>query len=803
MRSHLNRFRSRVTRVIRATAYGAGMSDTTIDTAPLPADRLTPLLFAIAIFTSASLVFVVQPMVTKLVLPMLGGSPSVWNTAMVFFQAALLVGYGYAHGIQRIGSIKLQVTVHLVLLTCAALFLPLHINGWLGDPDPAAPIWWLLGTLALSVGAPFAILSATAPLLQAWYARVRVGYPDGQNPYVLYAASNLGSFLALLSYPVLIEPLSTLSGQRLGWSGGYAVFMILIALLAFVVWSRRLDRAAEPAPLATSAPIPWREKGVLVLLAAAPSSLMLGVTAHLSTDVASAPFLWVIPLALYLLTFVIAFQNKPWIPLPITLVIQGAVGALCVLLVAFRSANWAMAFSIHLLAFFFTALKCHQLLAARRPAPDRLTEFYLLLSLGGVVGGAFTALLAPAIFNMVWEYPLVLVLVGLARPWGKGRLDRDYFIALGIAAFFCVLPVGVSLWLSANDDARGIFFQIFKEGMSGPAMMMMMPAAIAAFLVRDRALVFTAVLLMMTLSSQWIARGYDWSYSERSFFGVMRVANVPDPLMGGDVHVLMHGTTLHGAQARNALNECAPTLYYNVVTPIGQSALMVQQRGPARIGVVGQGSGAMAAYKRPVDRMTFFEIDPMVDRLSRDPKWFTYISKCAEGPVDTVLGDARLTLNHQPAGSYDLLIIDAFSSDAVPTHLLTTEAIQGYLRLLKPDGVVLLHLSNRNLEITLPAIAAARKLGVPSLHQLYSQTGDARMAEASTEALILSPTEAGLRDFRRDSRWKTPAATSVKPWTDDYVNLFGSLWRVLWLDIQYAWQDFGAFWGRMLHRVFG
>ncbi len=754
------------------------MSETTIDTAPAAPDRLTPVLFAVAIFTSAALVFVVQPMVTKLILPMLGGSPAVWNTAMVFFQAALLAGYGYAHLLQRIGSIKTQVGVHLALLALAAFFLPLHVNDLLGAPDPAAPILWLLSTLALSVGAPFAVLSATAPLLQAWYARVRAGHADGRNPYVLYAASNLGSFLALLSYPALIEPLATLSGQRWGWTLGYAAFGLMVVVLALVVWRRRIDRTAEPAPLARSAPMSWREKGILILLAAAPSSLMLGVTTHLSTDVASAPFLWVIPLALYLLTFVIAFQSRPWIPLPITLVVQAAIGAVVVLIVAFRTANWSMAFGIHLAAFFFAALMCHQLLAARRPAPDRLTEFYLLLSVGGVVGGAFTALLAPVIFNMVWEYPLVLVLVGLARPWGRGPLSRAQVALLLTAAVVALSPVLLSLWLNANDAARGRFYEIVPTGMGQLAMVMLIPAAICALLLCQRALVYTAVLLMITLSAQWIARGYDWSYSERSFFGVMRVANVPDPMMGGDVHVLMHGTTLHGAQARNELNECAPTLYYNTATPIGQSALMVQRRGPARIGVVGQGSGAMAAYKRTVDRMTFFEIDPMVDALSRDPEWFSYISDCAEGPIDTVLGDARLTLADQPADSYDLLIIDAFSSDAVPTHLLTEEAIAGYLRLLKPEGVVLLHLSNRNLEITLPAIAAAQALEVPALHQLYYETdASPDMAEASTEAVILGRSEAALVDFRADPRWKSPQPTRVRPWSDDYVNLIGALWR--------------------------
>lgn len=763
-----------------APAYGAGMSDTTGDSGIVSGapDRLTPILFAVAIFTSAALVFVVQPMVTKLVLPMLGGSPAVWNTAMVFFQTALLAGYGYAHLLQRVGSIKLQVGIHLALLLVAALFLPLSVNGLLGDPDPTAPIMWLLATLTLSVGAPFAVLSATAPLLQAWYARVRAGHADGQNPYVLYAASNLGSFLALLSYPILIEPLATLSAQRWGWSGGYVAFMLMVVALAFTVWRRRLDQTAEPAQLEASAPISWREKGILVLLAAAPSSLMLGVTSHLSTDVASAPFLWVLPLALYLLTFVIAFQNRPWIPLNVTLIIQGATGAIVVLIVAFRSANWSLAFGLHLTAFFFAALMCHQLLASRRPSPDRLTEFYLLMSLGGVVGGAFTALLAPVIFNMVWEYPLVLVLVGLARPWGKGPLTGTHIGTLVAACAVAASPVLLSIWLNANDDARGWFYANFPLGMDQLAMVMLMPAAICAFLLRDRALLFTAILLMITLSAQWIARGYDWSYSERSFFGVMRVANAPDPRLGGDVHVLMHGTTLHGAQARDGQFDCVPTLYYAEATPIGQAATMVGRRGPARIGVVGQGSGAMATYKRTEDTMTFFEIDPMVDRLSRDPQWFSYISTCASGPINTVLGDARLTLAKETPGSYDLLIIDAFSSDAVPTHLLTVEAIQGYLTMLKPDGVVLLHLSNRNLDITMPAVAAAQALGKPSLHQLYYESDSTpEMAEASTEALILSPTAEGLRDFSADQRWNSPARTVVRPWTDDYVNLFGSLQR--------------------------
>ncbi|WP_421731586.1 fused MFS/spermidine synthase [Brevundimonas sp.] len=749
-------------------------------------DRVTPILFAVAIFTSAALVFVVQPMVTKLVLPMLGGSPSVWNTSMVFFQAALLVGYAYAHALQRLKALRSQLAVHLALLVAAALFLPLKISGLLGDPDPSAPIGWLLATLALSVAAPFAVLSATAPLLQAWYARVRAGHADGQNPYVLYAASNLGSFLALLAYPILIEPLASLSSQRAGWSGGYAVFMLLIVALAWVVWRRRVEVAgtvmSDPAPLAASPQIPWREKGVLVLLAAAPSSLMLGVTAHLSTDVASAPFLWVAPLALYLLTFVVAFQTRPAIPMPITLMIQAALGAATVSMMAFRTGEWALIFGLHLATFFFTALMCHQAMAARRPAPDRLTEFYLLMSLGGVVGGAFTALIAPSLFNMVWEYPLVLVLVGLARPWGGwnplSRAQIGLFLA-GIA--LAIVPPMALEVMRYNPEFRAMFS---NTGMIQTAQLILGGAAICAFLVRERAILFTIILAAVVMSGFHIARGYDWALTERSFFGVMRVATTNDERLGGPVNVLMHGTTLHGAQARDPGFACMPTLYYAPATPIGQAMQMVQRRAwGVNVGIVGQGSGAMAGYKRGEDRLTFFEIDPMVDRLSRDPKWFTFINGCAKndgpgGQIRTVLGDARLTMAKEPAGTYDYLLIDAFSSDAVPTHLLTEEAIAGYLKLLKPDGVVVLHLSNRNLEITQPAEAAARTLGVPHLHQIYVENAEAPdMAEASTEALILSPTEAGLEEFRADPRWASPPETDVRPWTDDYVNLFGSLWR--------------------------
>ena len=390
--------------------------------ADVPARQAPPALFALTVFTSAALVFMVQPMVAKLVLPLLGGSSSVWNTSMAFFQFALLAGYFYAHLLQRLKSVRAQAMTHVAALVIAAVVLPLRVSGLAGPPSSDCPNLWLLAVLTLSIGAPFAVLSATAPLVQAWHART-IGAAEGKEPYVLYAASNLGSLLALLAYPAIVEPLTTLAGQRYGWSGGYGLFVLIIGTLAIAV-SR--VRAADVEKVQTTAPKPrWMDRLAWIALAAIPSSLMLGVTTYITTDVASAPFLWVVPLALYLGTFIIAFQEKPVIPLALTLTLQAAAISACVALLPFRSTDFVLQFSVQLAAFFLTTLMCHQRLVARRPDPAYLTEFYLCLSLGGVIGGSFNAFLAPVIFNNVWEYQIVLALAVLARPWGD--LNRLFF----------------------------------------------------------------------------------------------------------------------------------------------------------------------------------------------------------------------------------------------------------------------------------------------------------------------------------------------------------------------------------------
>lgn len=736
---------------------------TSLDAGLRPASPFAPALFAVTAFASAGLVFMVQPMAAKLVLPLLGGSPSVWNTSLAFFQTALLVGYGYAHFLQRVRSLRVQAAVHVAALAVAAIVLPLRVSGLVGEPTSDHPALWLLATLALSLGAPFAVLSATAPLVQAWHARV-LGQ-DGREPYVLYAASNLGSLLALLAYPVLIEPLTTLGAQRVGWSLGYGGFVLLMATLA--VTASRM-RGREPNALAEAAadarPITWRRRLVWIALAAAPSSLMMGVTTHITTDVASAPFLWVLPLALYLATFIIAFQAKPAIPDGLAILLQAAAVAACAAMLPFRMTNFALQLFVHLAAFFFTALICHQALVARRPEPARLTEFYLWMSFGGVVGGGFNAFLAPLIFNNVFEYPIVLALACLARPVWDGRVEIWRWATFIPGLFMAIAaPIWAApIWNGADHDLE--------------VKVMLAVATVCTFLVRRHRLMFFGMIIMLLVSASVVGDQVDVRKNWRSFFGVVRESQLEGTR--GVIRMLAHGTTLHGAQAMDPRWRCRPLVYYAPETPIGQVLSAKRaEKAALNIGAVGLGTGAVSAYVRSTDHLTFFEIDPLVVRIATDPQHFSYTTECAKGRVDYVLGDARLTLDKQPEGAFDVLLIDAFSSDSVPTHLMTTEAVQGYLARLKPDGVLVLHLSNRNLDLRAPAMAVAKAAGGVFLLQRHTPAADApTLWESYEDAIIVARSDAALARFRADPRWTAGDGDQVQPWTDDYVNIAGALY---------------------------
>lgn len=739
---------------------------TLIDAAAKAERPVSPALFGLTVFASASLVFMVQPMAAKLILPLLGGAPAVWNTSMAFFQGALLAGYAYAHLLQRVRSMRRQAVIHAAALLIAALVLPLRVHELLGPPSSDHPALWLLAALGLMVGGPFAILSATAPLAQAWHARVfRAG--EGRGPYVLYAASNLGSLIALLAYPVAVEPSLALQAQSIGWSLGYGAFALLMICLGLLV-------ARAPAvdhPVAAASPRPplrdlWRQRLTWVALAAIPSSLMLGVTTHLTTDVASAPFIWVVPLALYLLTFIIAFQDRPAIPPDAALLFQAAAVAACAVILPFKTTNLVVQLAVHLGAFFLTALVCHQGLVRRRPETSRLTEFYLFLSLGGVVGGAFNAFVAPVVFNNVWEYPLVLALSCLARPWEAG-FDKAWRWGVFVAAIVCVVAAPVVAGLVAGSE--------------GTVRILLAVVTVSAFLVRRSTMLFFATISMLLISAQAAGDRVDVRQSWRSFFGVVRQSAMPVDALGGEVRMLAHGTTLHGAQATSPDFRCRPLVYYAPETPIGQVfSAMRAENMRLEIGAVGLGTGAVAAYTRPGDRLTFFEIDPLVVKIANDPAYFTYTTECARGEVDYVIGDARLTLTDQPEGRFDLLLIDAFSSDAVPAHLLTLEAVRMYLDRLKPDGVLILHLSNRNLDLISPAMAVAEAAGGSALLQRHSAAyGSPPLWESAEDVIILAKSPEGLAPFANDVNWDPVDPTLARPWTDDYTNLPGALYARL------------------------
>ncbi|HEX4180827.1 MAG TPA: fused MFS/spermidine synthase [Caulobacteraceae bacterium] len=745
-------------------AEAVGRSSTTTGAAGLGAARFARGLFAGVVFSGAGLVFLVEPMIAKLVLPLLGGSPAVWNTSLAFFQAALLAGYAYAHLLQRAGSVRRQALIHLAMLIAAGAILPLRVSHALGDPRSLPPALWLTGVLALSVGAPFAALSATAPLLQAWYARLRAGEPDAENPYVLYVASNLGSLLALLAYPVLAEPLLRLRTQTLAWSLGYGAFVLMMALVARAAWAARDEAAPARAGTSADPAPPWSERLIWVGLAAAPSSLMLGVTSHITTDIASAPFLWVAPLALYLLTFIIAFQARPWVPPRLALIFQAAVVLACFISFSLVLKPFVVQLLLHLAGFFLTALICHQALAARRPSAGRLTEFYLAMSLGGVVGGAFNAFIAPRIFDTVFEYPLVLMLTCLVRPWGRGALtlNRLTILVAGLSA------AGMALALNG--------FQAFGLGVK----LLLAVTVVTAFVLRDRAWAFLALCLTLAFTAQQLAPQPDILRTQRGFFGVLRMTELNVPGLGL-ARLLAHGTTLHGAQAEAPDKMCQPLVYYAPTTPIGQVFTALGREKPAmRIGAIGMGAGTVAAYTRPTDALRFFEIDPLVVRMANDPTAFTYIHGCAKGRIDWVLGDARLTLAGEPPNAFDLLLVDAFSSDSVPAHLLTVEAMRGYLAHIKPDGVVIMHLSNRNLELMSPVAGIAEAAGGFALEQHYRPPpGALALVDTAEDAVIVGRSPAALAGFRADPRWSPARSNGVRVWTDDYTNLFGALVRRL------------------------
>ncbi|MCI3132706.1 spermidine synthase [Phenylobacterium aquaticum] len=718
-----------------------------------------------ATFISAGLVFLVEPLLAKLMLPLLGGTPAVWNTSLAFFQVALLAGYAYAHGLQRLKNARLQAVIHAGVLILAAATLPLRVTSLIGPPQTDHPAIWLLGALTLSIGAPFAALSATAPLVQAWHARV---YPsaDGGGPYSLYAASNLGSLLALLAYPTVVEPLMAVHDQTTIWSGLYLVFAGLLIYLAWRASSGAGAAQTETAIERTPAPT-WRTRITWLLLAAAPSSLMMGVTNHLSMDVASAPFLWVAPLALYLITFVIAFADKPPIPLKVALLLQAIFVPLCAAFAPYTAGPIGFQILLHLATFFAVALVCHLVLVSKRPAADHLTEFYLWMSAGGVVGGSFNAFLAPILFDNVWEYPIVLLLAGLARPWAREKIELWRWGACATAVALAVsAPLTAELYGYGEDSVEAI-----RHGL-------LLGAAILTLPVRNIMPMFVALIAVISVSAEYVGDRVNDGRTYRNFFGVLSETTEENDDLG-DIKIIWHGSTVHGAQLADKAKACEPLLYYGHATSMGKLFARLQaEPHPLQLGVVGLGAGVTSTITRPGDEMTYFEINPLVRDLATDPKHFTFLSNCAKGHVGIVMGDARFTVQQQPNAKFDFLMIDAFSSDAIPAHLLTVEAMRIYLAKLKDDGVLLIHISNRNLELGSPALAVAKAAGAVAVLNDYDAPEDANNFLDTGETMVLvAKHPAVLAKYAPDAGWSPTPPKVVRPWTDDYTNLIGALYR--------------------------
>ncbi len=729
-------------------------------------------LFVVTVFASAVLVFLVEPMMARLLLPLLGGSAAVWNTSLAFFQLALLAGYVYAHLLQKLARVGAQIAIHMGVLLVAALSLPLHVGELFGAPSSDQPVLWLLGTLTVSLGAPFAALSATAPLVQAWHARaIRHGHT--REPYALYAASNLGSLLALVAYPALVEPNVRLHAQTAAWSGFYLGFAVLAALLGLCVWRvARAPALEKPMPASAAASdaasdfvSPMQERLVWLALAAAPSSLMLGVTNFITTELGSAPFLWVVPLALYLLTFVIAFSRRQIVARETVVTVQTAILILCTL--RFWVPSSLPELVLHLVCFFLTALVCHQALVARRPPPERLTDFYIWISLGGVVGGAFNAFLAPLIFDRVIEYPAVLVLACLARPSTQPPVGRRRGVMIGAALGLSIAAASIVAYTGQRD---GIYLPVMVAAFA--------LAGSCAILLRGRTVPFAAVIFTLLTAGYLIFMAHGVLRTWRDFFGVLSLSRQHSAELG-DVNVLQHGTTLHGAQSLLSAYRCRPLLYYAPETPIGQAFAAVEGGKPKiNAAAVGLGTGSVAAYVRGADALRFFEIDPAVIRVASDPAYFSYTTQCARGPVAFTLGDARLKLAEIPSGSYDLLLVDAFSSDSVPSHLMTVEAMRLYLSKLKTDGILILHLSNRHLDLMRPAMAAVAAAGGHFVQQTFiAAKGVDRFKVTSEQVVAAAKSQAALEPLLARGGWRGADAGGVKPWTDDYVDILGALIR--------------------------
>lgn len=759
-----------------------------------------PALFATTLFLSSFLLFVSQPMEGKMLLPWLGGTPSVWNACMLFFQAVLLLGYLYAHLLSTKLKPRLQIVIHAAVLVLPFALLPPGLPAAVTESDllGESPIRWLLFALAFSIGPAFFAISATSPLLQAWYFRTNEASGKAKNPYILYAAGNVGSLLALVAYPLVVEPGLAISGQATTWTIGYAFLVTMIMAAGGLLWASATKKTAAGGKAAPAASDEledvhlgfdahteldeWasgtggkaRQRLWWILLAFVPSSLMLGVTTFLTTDIASIPMLWVLPLALYTLSFVMVFARygarsdkmMSWV-LPLFI-----VPVLFLTFTDYRQNLWLI-ITLHLAAFFAVAISAHGRLALSKPPPKDLTAFYFCMAVGGVLGGAFNTLVSPVVFTKVSEYPLMLIVaLWVCRPRVKVPAYRYAMVAAAAGAGVMFLMTKLYADGALEDLATALTTKTdWSFDAARTALVYGVPFvwALVTIAARKPALTYAALAGVCVVA---VARDLHTStiHRSRSFFGTLAVRSYEGP----DLHSLVHGGILHGEQwTADEAARAEPRSYYHKDGPLGQimQALDDLVENPS-IGAIGLGAGAVAAYGHRDNNLTFFELDPNVEKLARDPKLFTYVDDCIKRwcNLDIVIGDGRLKLKESEK-VFDLIIVDAFSSDAIPVHLITLEALETYFSKMTASGIVAFHISNRyvNLEPVLLNLAKEMSLG----YAVREETDDDETGRGASTWVILAQKEGIFEKIAiDDDRWRgLIEEEGIGVWRDDYANV--------------------------------
>ncbi|MCB9991742.1 MAG: hypothetical protein H6867_10315 [Rhodospirillales bacterium] len=723
-------------------------------------------VYAVTLLLSAFLLFAIQPMFGKMILPLLGGAPAVWNTAMLFFQALLLAGYAYAHATTKFLTVRMQALLHLALLVLFFFVLPIAIpEDWAPPADNDNLVFWQLSLMTAVAGGPFFVLAASAPMLQRWFSHTP--HSDAGNPYFLYAASNLGSMTALLLYPFVFEPLWPTSIQSLNWSWGYGALIAMIALSALLVWKNGNVRE-HPQTGPDTETITMKRRLHWLVLSFVPSSLMLGVTTFITTDVAAVPLIWVIPLAMYVGTFIIAFAKTQKLPYKLLVILHSLFLSLTASFFIFDYMPTDYKFVVvllHLAVFFLSALLCHMRLSDAKPSARHLTEFYLIMSLGGVTGGILNALIAPLIFVVPIEYALVLVAVSFLAyyPTMKGYVSRLKEKSTGEGLELTIVMAGIALLAAVqwHNPKTLLICALFS-------------LLILLYLSQYRRYFMIAAAITLLLHPGYQLGHLTHSLKiTRDYFGVLTVRDVE----GMQMRALVHGNTQHGTQPLIDSLRLTPMAYYNKpAQDIFNGGL--QKQGEQKIGVLGLGVGSVACYVKEGRTYDFYEISQDVIDIAENPEFFTYLSDCGS-PYKTILGDGRLKIAEQDNHIYDLIFLDVFSSDNIPIHVLTKEAFAIYRAKLKPGGMIAVNISNRFLNLAPVLNRIADDLGMSAVFKLVeSDVVDPAYPDIrfyTTIYALMAEDEAALEPYKKMG-WITKTGMTPHTWTDDYANLVGSLW---------------------------